>query len=141
MTRWLPLPPPNIGVSAVGPERPRSAMLHEMTRTATAGRAKLVRVESYDGALDLTRGDELFGSASVIRFSCARPGAGSHAELRADKVHEIILNGRSLDPEQVCVNETTTRSATARAPRCSGSSSPIWAGTSFSPASGLTSSS
>jgi aminopeptidase N len=79
-------------------------MLHEMTRTATAGRAKLVRVESYDVALDLTRGDELFGSTSVIRFSCLRPGADSHAELQADTVHEIILNGRQLDPEQVCAD-------------------------------------
>ena len=75
-----------------------------MTRTAAAERAKLVRVESYDVALDLTRGDQLFGSTSVIRFSCARPGAGSHADLRADKVHEIILNGRRLDSEQVCAD-------------------------------------
>jgi aminopeptidase N len=79
-------------------------MLHEMTRTTSAERARLVRVESCDVALDLTGGDELFGSASVIRFSCARPGAGSHADLRADKVHEIILNGRRLDPEQVCAD-------------------------------------
>jgi len=79
-------------------------MLREITRTTTVERAKLVRVESYDVALDLTRGDELFGSASVIRFSCAQPGAGSHADLRADKVHEIILNGRRLDPEQVCAD-------------------------------------
>src|ERR1700730_3729037 len=84
--------------------RPSSAMLHEITRTTTAERAKLVRVESYDVALDLTRGDELFGSISVIRFSCAQPGAASHADLRADKVHEIILNGRRLDPEQVCAD-------------------------------------
>lgn len=72
-------------------------MLHEMTRTTAAERAKFVRVESYDVALDLARGAELFGSTSVIRFSCVRPGAASHADLLADKVHEIILNGRQLD--------------------------------------------
>lgn len=85
-------------------ERPRSAVPHEITRTTTAERAKLVRVESYAVALDLTRGDEHFGSTSVIRFSCARPGADSHADLRADKVYEIILNGRLLDTEQVCAD-------------------------------------
>jgi aminopeptidase N len=79
-------------------------MLDEITRTTTAERAKLVRVESYDVALDLTRGGELFGSTSVIRFSCAQPGAGSHANVQADKVHEIILNGRRLDPAQVCAD-------------------------------------
>ena len=79
-------------------------MPHEITRTMTAERARLVRVESYAVALDLTRGDELFGSTSVIRFSCARPGAGSRADLQADKVHEIVLNGRRLSPEQVCAD-------------------------------------
>jgi aminopeptidase N len=73
-----------------------------MTRTTAAERATLVRAESYDLALDLARGDEHFVSTSVIRFSCARPGAGTHAELLADKVREITLNGRPLDPEQVC---------------------------------------
>jgi aminopeptidase N len=79
-------------------------MPYEITRTTTAERAKLVRVESYAVELDLTRGDVLFGSTSVIRFSCVRPGAGSHAELQADAVHEIVLNGRPLDPEQVCAD-------------------------------------
>jgi aminopeptidase N len=79
-------------------------MPHEKTRTTTAERAKLLRVESYDVELSLTRGDVLFGSTSVIRFSCAQPGTGSHAELQADTVHEIVLNDRSLDPEQVCAD-------------------------------------
>jgi aminopeptidase N len=79
-------------------------MPHEMTRTAAAERARLIRVESCDLGLDLARGDERFGSTSVVRFSCARPGAASHAELQADEVHEIILNGRRLDPEQVCAD-------------------------------------
>jgi aminopeptidase N len=79
-------------------------MPHEMTRTTAAERAELVRVGPCDVALDLTRGDEQFRSTSVIRFSCARPGAASYADLRADRVHEIILNGRRLDPEQVCAD-------------------------------------
>ena len=79
----------------------RGAILHEITRATSAERAKLVRVESYAVALDLTRGDEYFGATSVIRFSGLRPGAAGHADLRADQVHAIILNGRRLDPAQV----------------------------------------
>jgi aminopeptidase N len=87
------------------PEAERmSRGMHEITRTMTAERAKLVRVESCGVALDLTRGDELFGSTSVIKFRCARPGAGTHADVQADKVHEIVLNGRRLDPERVWVD-------------------------------------
>jgi len=52
----------------------------------------LLRVRSYDVVLDLT-GEESFGSVSVIRFDCAEPGATSHADLVAQAVHEISLNG------------------------------------------------
>src|ERR1700735_751915 len=79
-------------------------MLHEITRTTSAERAKLVRVESYAVALDLTTGDEHFGATSVIRFSGLLPGASCYADLRADRVREIILNGRRLDPARVCAD-------------------------------------
>jgi len=48
--------------------------------------------------LNLTRDEEVFGSVSVVRFDCAEPGAASHADLVADAVHEITLNGGRLDP-------------------------------------------
>jgi aminopeptidase N len=59
----------------------------EITRAETAERARLLQVDSYDITLDLTRGAEVFGSTSVIRFSCRRPGAGSYADLVAAAVH------------------------------------------------------
>ena len=65
----------------------------EITRAETSERARLLRVDSYDVALDLTRGDEVFGSASVIRFGCREPGASTYVDLIADSVHEITLNG------------------------------------------------
>ena len=80
----------------------------EITRDQTRERARLIRVESYDIELDLTRGDEVFGSVSVIRFSCREPGAGSHADLVAEQVHEITLNGRALDPVQAWTDGTIT---------------------------------
>ena len=70
----------------------------EITRGETVERARLLRVDSYDIALDLTRGAEVFGSVSVIRFRCSRPGASTYADLIADTVHEITLNGTQIDP-------------------------------------------
>jgi aminopeptidase N len=73
----------------------------EITRTESADRARLLRVDSYHVALDLTRGEQAFGSTAVIRFSCTEPGADSYADLVAETVHEITLNGRALDPAEV----------------------------------------
>ncbi len=70
----------------------------EITRAETRARARLLRVRSYLVALDLTRGDKVFGSESVIRFDCAEPGVASYADLVAEAVHEITLNGQPLDP-------------------------------------------
>jgi aminopeptidase N len=69
----------------------------EITRAECRERARLLRVRSYDVTLDLTR-KESFGSVSVIRFDCAEPGAASHADLMAQAVHEIRLNGAWLEP-------------------------------------------
>jgi aminopeptidase N len=70
----------------------------EITRTETAERSRLLQVDEYDVALDLTRGGEVFGSVSVIRFRCAEPGASSYVDLIAKDVHEIVLNGVPVDP-------------------------------------------
>ncbi len=70
----------------------------EITRAESADRARLLEVQSYEVALDLTRGTEVFGSASVIRFGCRRPGAATFVDLIADRVHAITLNGRAIDP-------------------------------------------
>src|SRR5580692_6756635 len=69
----------------------------EITRAETSVRARLLRVDSYDVTLDLTRGDKVFGSVSVIRFGCREPGATSYVDLIAASVHEITLNGVPVD--------------------------------------------
>jgi aminopeptidase N len=78
----------------MGPEMP----IAEITRDETSERAGLLRVDSYQVELDLTGGPETFRSASAIRFDCVKPGAASYADLIADTVHEITLNGTALDP-------------------------------------------
>jgi aminopeptidase N len=70
----------------------------EITRDETIERAKLVSEVSYDVSLDLTGGSEVFGSVSVITFSCAAPGASTFVDLIAQEVHEIVLNGTAMDP-------------------------------------------
>ena len=70
----------------------------EITRTESAERARLLRVDTYHVSLDLTRGEQSFRSTSVIRFSAASPGAATYADLVAEEVHEITLNGRAIDP-------------------------------------------
>ncbi|MBR7834948.1 aminopeptidase N [Actinospica durhamensis] len=71
----------------------------EITRSESAARAALLRVDSYHVSLDLTLGEKIFGSTSVIRFSCAEPGADSYADLVAEQVHSVTLNGREIDPD------------------------------------------
>jgi aminopeptidase N len=70
----------------------------EITRDETAERARLLRVRGYDIELDLTGGAETFRSVTVISFDCAEPGAASFADLIAETVHEITLNGAAADP-------------------------------------------
>ncbi|HWG28272.1 aminopeptidase N, partial [Actinospica sp.] len=69
----------------------------EITRTESAERARLLRVDTYHVSLDLTQGEQTFRSTSVIRFAAA-DGAATYADLVADTVHEITLNGRAVDP-------------------------------------------
>jgi aminopeptidase N len=70
----------------------------DITRDETTERARLLRVDSYDVELDLTQGPDIFRSVSVVRFDCTEPGAATYADLIAETVHEITLNGLRVDP-------------------------------------------
>ena len=70
----------------------------EITRAETSERARLLAVDTYAVTLDLTRGSEVFGSTSVIRFGCTEPGAATYVDLVAASVREITLNGVHIDP-------------------------------------------
>jgi aminopeptidase N len=69
-----------------------------LTRTEARIRARLLDVHSYAVDLDLTRGEEVFGSSTVIRFDCAEPGATTFVEVRPVALRGVELNGRALDP-------------------------------------------
>lgn len=68
-----------------------------LTRVEAQERRAVVDTHSYEISLNLTQGDEIFGSRSVVRFS-ATPGASTFIDLIARSVREITLNGRSIDP-------------------------------------------
>jgi aminopeptidase N len=68
-----------------------------LTRIEAQERRAIVDTHEYDIALDLTRGDEVFGSRTVARFS-ATPGAVTFIDLIAREVHAIHLNGREISP-------------------------------------------
>ena len=71
-----------------------------LTRDEARTRATLLDVESYEVALDLTRGDRVFGSTTTVRFRAAA-GASTFIDAITDTVHSVVLNGRNLDPAEV----------------------------------------
>ncbi|MDR6866071.1 aminopeptidase N [Microbacterium resistens] len=68
-----------------------------LTRIEAQERRAIVDTESYEIALDLTKGQEVFGSRSVVRFT-ATPGGSTFIDLIAHEVREITLNGEPIDP-------------------------------------------
>ncbi|GGD39978.1 aminopeptidase N [Microbacterium faecale] len=71
-----------------------------LTRAEAEERRAIVETRSYEVTLDLTKGAEVFGSRSVVRFD-ATPGAATFIDLIAREVREVTLNGRELAPSDV----------------------------------------
>ena len=71
-----------------------------LTRDEAAKRAELLTVESYNVALDLTKGAKVFGSTTVVRFS-AQAGSSTFIDAITDTVHSVTLNGVELDPAEI----------------------------------------
>jgi aminopeptidase N len=67
-----------------------------LTSAEAARRAGLLRVASYHVELDLTRGDEVFGSTATIRFSAQSPG-DTFVDVKPRALHAATLNGVPLD--------------------------------------------
>jgi aminopeptidase N len=74
-----------------------------LTRDEARTRAELLTVAAYDIELDLGNAAEggTFRSTTVVRFTATTPGASSFIDLVAPAVHEVVLNGASLDPAEV----------------------------------------
>ncbi|MPY55063.1 aminopeptidase N [Streptomyces acidicola] len=82
-----------------------------LTREEAQQRAKLLTVDSYEIDLDLSGAQEggTYRSVTTVRFDVAQnasesvseTGAESFIDLVAPTVHEVTLNGDSLDPAEV----------------------------------------
>ncbi|MFE4719451.1 aminopeptidase N, partial [Streptomyces sp. NPDC056728] len=70
-----------------------------LTREEAQQRAKLLDVESYEIDLDLSGAQEggTYRSVTSVRFESAEAGAHTFIDLVAPAVHEVVLNGHSLD--------------------------------------------
>lgn len=68
-----------------------------LTRAEAETRARDLTVQHYTIDLDLTRGEEIFGSTSVIRFTALRP-CDTFAEIRPAALRAVLLDGAPLDP-------------------------------------------
>ena len=72
-------------------------MAGNLTRDEARQRSELIDVTSYKVELDLTGGEIVFGSVSVVTFTCSSPGAATFIDLVAPAVMDITLNGRPVD--------------------------------------------
>ncbi|MEV0240873.1 aminopeptidase N [Streptomyces sp. NPDC050674] len=75
-----------------------------LTREEAQQRAQLLTVDSYEIELDLSGAQEggTYRSVTTVRFDVsAENGAESFIDLVAPAVHEVTLNGDSLDPAEV----------------------------------------
>ncbi|WP_281964701.1 aminopeptidase N [Serinicoccus marinus] len=75
-----------------------------LTRDEAAARSALIRCESYDVALDLTRGAETFATSSTVRFTCTSPGESTWIDFVGASVERVVLNGTELDPATAWVD-------------------------------------
>ncbi|ORC22149.1 aminopeptidase N [Rothia nasimurium] len=68
-----------------------------LTRAEAEKRASIIqRVESYRIELDLTLGERIFGSRTVVRFD-AVAGQQTFIDAVTDRVHRVELNGETVD--------------------------------------------
>ncbi|MFH8343913.1 aminopeptidase N [Streptomyces sp. NPDC018045] len=77
-----------------------------LTRDEAQQRARLLSVDAYEIDLDLSGAQEAgeggtYRSVTTVRFDAAEAGAESFIDLVAPTVHEVVLNGESLDPGTV----------------------------------------
>ncbi|MEU6081912.1 aminopeptidase N [Streptomyces sp. NPDC047108] len=68
-----------------------------LTRDEAQTRARLLDVQRYAIDLDVTRGEDVFRSTTVITFT-VHERADTFVELRPDTLHSAELDGQKLDP-------------------------------------------
>ncbi|MCX4909508.1 aminopeptidase N [Streptomyces sp. NBC_00878] len=80
------------------------APMSVLTRDEAQTRAKLLDVHRYQIELDLTRGDEIFDSRTVIRFT-TRADGDTFVELKPAELRSVTLDGHPLDLDTLSLDE------------------------------------
>ena len=75
-----------------------------LTYSEAQERSRLIDVLGYRVELDVTGGDDVFGSVTVARFGCRTPGAGSFIEISPARLRRVVLNGQDVDPATLTGN-------------------------------------
>jgi aminopeptidase N len=70
---------------------------HSLQRTEAEARFDLLSVDEYDVRLDLASDTERFRSVTTVTFTSR--GGDTFVDLKPERVREIRLNGRTLDPD------------------------------------------
>ncbi|MFG2212330.1 aminopeptidase N [Streptomyces sp. NPDC048638] len=68
-----------------------------LQRDEAQTRARLIDVHRYEIALDLTQGEDHFGSRTVIHFT-ARDSGDTFLEIKPAALHTVTLDGHPIDP-------------------------------------------
>ncbi|MGA5728238.1 aminopeptidase N [Streptomyces seoulensis] len=83
-----------------------------LTRDEAQARAELLDVHRYTVGLDLTTGDETFGSRTAVRFT-ARTDGDTFVELKPAELRAVTLDGQPLDTDALDGNRLPLKNLTA----------------------------
>jgi aminopeptidase N len=72
------------------------SQFHSLTRDEAVRRRAQLEVTSYDVTLDLDKGDETFGSRTVIRFS---GGGDTFLDVKPKELRSVVLDGVPVDTD------------------------------------------
>ncbi|MCB5911796.1 aminopeptidase N [Streptomyces pinistramenti] len=77
-----------------------------LQRAEAQTRAQIIDVQSYDIDLDLTQGEDEFGSRTVIHFRVrdTADGSDTFVEIKPTALHAVTLDGSPLDPALLADN-------------------------------------
>ncbi|MFY8231420.1 MAG: aminopeptidase N [Candidatus Nanopelagicus sp.] len=67
------------------------------TRAEAAERSAHLSIKSYEVELDLTQGEEIFISHTVVKFTCNKPGYSTFIDAVGKSVISATLNGQVVD--------------------------------------------
>ncbi|WP_405556455.1 aminopeptidase N [Streptomyces sp. NBC_01171] len=83
-----------------------------LTRDEAQARAEFLDVHRYTVDLDLTTGDETFGSRTAVRFT-ARTDGDTFVELKPAELRAVTLDGQALDTGTLDGNRLPLKNLTA----------------------------